>query len=388
MRKQQRLSFRIIWRVIMDKPVETPPNTPGITPPPQPIETSVTGLTIKKSFGTKKKLIITGIGILALLVGLFTWAFVWYQVSLSPVGKDLNEKVKITIAPSTSPAAIGQQLEEKKIIRSAQAFGYYTRLSGTQNKLQAGTYRLSPAESTQEIVAHLTNGNVDTFDITFLPGATLADNRKVLIAAGYSESEVDDALNSTYSSKLFDGKPEGADLEGYIYGETYRFGSSATVAEILEYTFATYLDVIETNDFIAKFEARNLTLYEGITLASIIQRESIGGDEGQIAQVFYNRIDQGMVLGSDVTYQYIADKTGVARDPNLDSPYNTRRYPGLPPGPIAVPGLDALKAVADPAPGDYLFFLSGDDDVTYFGRTVEEHEQNIINHCKVKCSIL
>jgi UPF0755 protein len=372
----------------MDKPVETPPNTPGTTPPPQPIETSVTGLTIKKSFGTKKKLIIAGIGVLALLIGLFTWAFVWYQVSLSPVGKDLNEKVKITIAPSTSPAAIGQQLEEKKIIRSAQAFGYYTRLSGTQNKLQAGTYRLSPAESTQEIVEHLTNGNVDTFDITFLPGATLADNRKVLIAAGYSESEVDAALKSTYTSQLFEGKPAGADLEGYIYGETYRFGSSATVAEILEYTFETYLDVIETNDFITKFQARNLTLYQGITLASIVQRESIGGDEGQIAQVFYNRIDQGMVLGSDVTYQYIADKTGVARDPNLDSPYNTRRYPGLPPGPIAVPGLAALKAVADPTPGDYLFFLSGDDDVTYFGRTVEEHEQNIVNHCKVKCSIL
>lgn len=372
----------------MNKPTVTPPNTPGTTPPPQPIETSVTGLTIKKKLSRKKKLIIAGIGLLAVLVGLCTWAFVWYQISLSPVGKDLNEKVKITIAPNTSPAVIGQQLEEKKIIRSAQAFGYYTRLSGTQNKLQAGTYRLSPAESTQQVVEHLTNGNVDTFDITFLPGATLAENRKVLISAGYSESEVDAALKSTYTSLLFEGKPASADLEGYIYGETYRFGSSATVAEILQYTFDTYLDVIESNDLIAKFKAQGLTLYQGITLASIVQRESVGGDEGQIAQVFYNRIEQGMVLGSDVTYQYIADKTGVPRDVNLDSPYNTRRYPGLPPGPIATPGLAALKAVGDPTPGDYLYFLSGDDDVTYFARTNEEHEQNIIDHCKVKCSIL
>ena len=95
-----------------------------------------------------------------------------------------------------------------------------------------------------------------------------------------------------------------------------------------------------------------------------------------------------MPLGSDVTYQYIADKTGVTRDPNLDSPYNTRRYAGLPPGPIATPGLSALQAVAEPEDSDYLYFLSGDDHVTYYGRTLKEHEANIANHCKVKCQII
>jgi UPF0755 protein len=108
----------------------------------------------------------------------------------------------------------------------------------------------------------------------------------------------------------------------------------------------------------------------------------------QIAQVFYLRLAQSMPLGSDVTYQYIADRTGVARDPDLDSPYNTRRYAGLPPGPIATPGLKALLAVANPAQTDYLYFLSGDDDITYFGRTFQEHEANIKNHCQEKCQIL
>jgi UPF0755 protein len=93
-------------------------------------------------------------------------------------------------------------------------------------------------------------------------------------------------------------------------------------------------------------------------------------------------------MGSDVTYQYVADKLGVARDPNLDSPYNTRRFDGLPPGPISSPGLTALKAVAAPANTDYLFFLSGDDDVTYFARNDAEHQANITNHCAVKCSSL
>jgi UPF0755 protein len=139
---------------------------------------------------------------------------------------------------------------------------------------------------------------------------------------------------------------------------------------------------------VAKFKTRGLTLYQGITLASIVQRESGGGDEAQIASVFYNRLRIDMVLGSDVTYQYAADKAGVPRDVNLDSPYNTRRYPGLPPGPIAAPGLRALLGVANPAQTDYLYFLSGDDDVTYYGTTLAEHEKNIADHCKEKCQIL
>ena len=124
-------------------------------------------------------------------------------------------------------------------------------------------------------------------------------------------------------------------------------------------------------------------------MASIIQREVItAADAAQVAQVFKKRYDMGMQLGSDVTYQYIADKTGQARNVNLDSPYNTRRYAGLPPGPISTPGLAALKAVAQPAKGDYLYFLSGDDDKTYFARTNEEHEKNIRNHCQEKCQII
>lgn len=93
-----------------------------------------------------------------------------------------------------------------------------------------------------------------------------------------------------------------------------------------------------------------------------------------------------MPLGSDVTYHYAADKLGVEPSPSLESPYNTRIHKGLPPGPIATPGLSALMAVADPASGDYLYFLSGDDDKTYYAKTEQEHQANIENHCKIKCS--
>jgi len=211
-----------------------------------------------------------------------------------------------------------------------------------------------------------------------------------LIDAGYSENEVDAALRASYTSPLFDGKPASADLEGYIYGETYAFNTDTSVEVVLEKTFEQYYSVISENNLAKKYSDKELTLYQGITLASIIQREASpsGSDMPQIAEVFYNRLAAGMPLGSDVTYQYIADKTGVPRDPNLDSPYNTRRYTGLPPGPIATPGEKALLAVANPTSGDYLYFLSGDDNTTYFARTNAEHEANIKNHCQTKCQIL
>jgi UPF0755 protein len=91
------------------------------------------------------------------------------------------------------------------------------------------------------------------------------------------------------------------------------------------------------------------------------------------------------VLGSDVTFIYAAKKLGVEATPTLESPYNTRIHPGLPPGPISSPGLSALQAVANPAAGDYTYFLAGDDGKTYFAHTFEEHEANIVNHCQKNC---
>ena len=358
------------------------------SPRPQPIGTS--GLDKKPKGSSKLKKIILSlvIGLLVLIAAAFATGWVWYQSQLAPVDDGNLERVRVTIELDTSPAQIATLLKEEGVIRSTDAFSLYTRLSDTRNSLQAGSYRLSPSESTPQIVDHLTKGNVDTFDITFLPGATLEQNRKVFLRAGFSEAEIDAGFSENFSSPLFDGKPATADLEGYIYGETYRVSSGATVANILQQSFTQFEQVIEENSLKEGFARQGLSLFEGITLASIIQRESGGDDEAQIAQVFFSRLAINMPLGSDVTYQYIADKTGVARDTMLESPYNTRIKTGLTPGPIAAPGKSALLAVANPAEGDYLYFLSGDDDVTYYARDLAGHEANIANHCKVKCQII
>lgn len=348
----------------------------------------------KKRSSWGKRLLIAGIllGVVAVLI--LGAAYAWYQQQLAPASTDTEERIRVTIESGTTPTQIANQLQVRGVIKSEQAFLIYTKLTGLQDSLKAGSYNLQPSTSTQAIVEHLVSGKQDTYRITFLPGDTLANNRKKLIAVGFGEQEVDAALNKRYDRLLFSDKPVGADLEGYIYGDTYEFDESTSVEGVLSRTFDEFESAIRENDLVNGLKKQGLNLYQGITLASIVQREVTSpnpnvanDDQKQVARVFLNRKAAGMTLGSDVTYQYIADKTGMTRDPTLDSPYNTRRYPGLPPGPIAAPGLGAVLAVANPGVNDYLFFLSGDDDVTYFGKTDAEHQRNIVNHCQKKCLI-
>lgn len=361
-------------------------------PAAQPIEGQPSGLKHKRP--TKKMLLWAGVIAVAIIITTLLSSWLWYSIQLSPVSNDSAKLIPVTIASGATPNQIAEQLESAGIIRSAAAFGVYTRLSDTRDTLQAGSYRLTPSESTPDIVGHLVNGTVDQFSITFYPGATLAEHRQVLLDAGYAAQEVDAALTATYESPLFDSKPAGTDLEGYIYGETYRFGAGASVKDILQYTFNQFAGVVTDNDLGNQFKARGLTLYQGITLASIVQREvrsqsgtsEPSSDQRQVAQVFYSRLNAGMTLGSDVTFIYAAKKLGVEPISTLDSPYNTRIRTGLPPGPIASPGLTALLATVSPSSGDYLFFVAGDDGKTYFARTLAEHESNVARYCTVECN--
>ena len=353
------------------------------TLPLQPIKPSSAP---KRSFH-KKALII--LGILLLLSGIGALAvYIMYQTALSAVNPSDTNKIVVVIEPGSSPGAIASTLRDNGLIRNTTAFSIYTRLTATENKLQAGSFRMSPSESTPEIVGHLTRGENDRIDITFLPGQTIAKHKTVFAEAGYSSAEIEAGFAIKPDRPLFAGAPASADLEGFIFGETYRVGSSATVQEILSVTFGQFEKVLAENDLVAGFERQGLSLFEGIIMSSIIEKEAVGGDEPQIAQVFLKRLEIGMMLGSDPTYQYIADKLGQPRSLDFESLYNTRRYAGIPPGPIASPGVASLRAIANPAEGDFLYFLSGDDDVTYYGRTFEEHTANIRNHCKIKCQFL
>ena len=377
---------------------------------PQPINGQTSGLQIANR---RIKITVWRIVLLvaAVLLGAVVAVCLWYGLQLQPVSSDHQKYIKITIVSGYNPSQIGQLLQDKSVIRSSLAFDINTRLSGTRGKLQAGTYRLSPSQSTSQIVEHLVSGKVDQFNILFYPGASLVDKSAkpekrqdvttVLLRAGYTQSEISAALKKTYAATpaeqlLFgpdSGKPVGSDLEGYVFGDTYNISSDASVEDILNLTFNEYAQVIKENKLVEAFKAQGLSLFQGITLASIVQREAPSSNStestaarAQIAQVFYSRLKSGMPLGSDVTFIYAANKLGVTPVSNLDSPYNTRIVVGLPPGPIATPGLKALQATAAPATTDYIYFIAGDDGKTYFARTLQEHQANISQFCKVECN--
>ncbi|HYG83554.1 MAG TPA: endolytic transglycosylase MltG [Verrucomicrobiae bacterium] len=327
------------------------------------------------------------IGLLAVLIAGIVVCALWYQQALQPRDPAANEKTVFTVKTGETAEVIGDNLETKGFIKSSFAFQLYAQFAKVKHKLQAGTYSLSPAQSVADIIKKLTSGDTDQFMITILPGSTLKDIKKTLETAGFSADEIDQALNASYQHPLLAGKPAQATLEGYIFPDSYLLESGQSASSLLQRTFDTFYQKLQTEKLLPEFEKRQLTLYQAITLGSIIQKEVGEADASQVAQVFYSRLEKDMPLGADATFIYAAELLGVEPRVTLDSPYNTREVKGLPPGPIGNMTIAMLKAVAYPADGDYLFFVSGDDGTNYFSRTEAEHEEYTRKYCIKNCSI-
>jgi len=310
----------------------------------------------------------------------------WYNSSLEAVSQSA-EDVTFEVITGQTPEAIGKNLEDAGLIKSANAFNLYLNRSGQRTSLQAGIYRLNPGMPADDIADIIINGRVDARLLTIIPGLRVDQIKKVMIENGFDAGEVDGALNSKYSHPLLKSRPKGASLEGYIFPESIQVNSGVSPDEVFNQSFELLWKQI-TDDMKASFERQGLTLHEAIILASLVQMESDKPeDQPKIARVFANRLDIDMKLGSDVTFVYAAAIMGVEPRVDIDSPYNTRIYAGLPPGPVANFGINALKAVAFPADGDWLYFVSGDDGNTYFSKTFEEHEANTKKYCIELCQI-
>lgn len=241
----------------------------------------------------------------------------------------------------------------------------------------------------------------EVFSFMIRPGETIFDVRKGLIEVGYSATEVDAALEANYDEidglEFLAGRPTGASLEGYLYGETHEFYREATAKEVLTTFLLGMGEVIRENNLEARYGEQGLSLFEGITLASIVQKEAATPDQPTVAQVFLTRLASGIPLGSDVTTSYALDIVDPDRESHSDQQaalnvaecHNTR-FPGrtgLPCGPISNPGLSALLAVAEPSDTSYLYFLTGDDGVMYYSNTEAEHNQKAAEHCQELCNI-
>lgn len=312
-----------------------------------------------------------------------------YTQNLKPLNGS-QKQVQVTIPSGSTVSEIAQELEDKGVIRANWAFEWYVRTNGLRERLQAGTYGLRPNQSVQEIADAMTNGKIQTDLVTILPGQRLGQIRSSLINnSGFSEAAVDAALQpSQYINHpaLVD-KPLKASLEGYLYPESYQKTAETTPKEII----TAALDQMQTHltpEVRTAFAKRGLTVHEGVTMASIVEQEvSNESDRPKVAQVFLTRQSIGMMLGSDVTAFYGAIIAGEEPTVFYDSPYNTRLYEGIPPGPISNVSESSLRAVANPAKTDYLYFVAGDDGNTYFSRTNDEHEALTEKHCKKLCAL-
>jgi UPF0755 protein len=358
---------------------------------PAPESTSVdTNAPTGLALGTKKKSrkwlwVAIPVAVIGLLIAMGIAAWGWYSDALKPKTND-ETPVTLEVQSGASIEQVAEELEQKGVIKSSLAFSIYMKL-GDKNVIKTGNYLFAPNQSVEEIVTWLNEGRVSTRRVTILPGQTLKQIKGTLVKDGYTQEAVDAAFAKTYNHPVLEGKPASATLEGYIYPETYFVTLNSSPEELITRSLDEFQKAIQNNGLKEKLSARGFNLYEGITLASIIAKEVTNpDDQKQVSQVFQTRLERGINLGSDVTYHYAADMLGVERAVNIDSPYNTRIHTGLPPGPIGNFNLPALVAVATPAQGDYLFFVAGDDGVTYYSKTLQEHEENIRNHCQKLCS--
>jgi len=310
-----------------------------------------------------------------------------YFQDLRAVGTSQATKL-ITIEQGASVDKIAKQLADAKLIRSAWAFKLYVSSKEVKSDLQAGTYSFSNNQSVEQIVSQLTHGKVATNLVTILPGQRLDQVRSTLIGYGFKAADVDAALKAgshPANSALVD-KPDAANLEGYIYPDSYEKTSATTPQEIIEEALGEMNKKL-TPTLRDEFAQEGLSTYQAIILASIVEQEvSTPSDRAQVAQVFISRLRNGMTLGSDVTAYYGARLAGQKPSTTYDSPYNTLIHKGLPPGPISNVSASSLQAVAQPAQSDWLYFVTGDDGTTHFSHTLEEHEAATAQYCHKLCS--
>jgi UPF0755 protein len=366
----------------IDKPLQ-PQHSYQLSDPPnesvnQPASTENEPQKQKPSW--RKHMIRSFIALVILIIMACLSIFAWYKYQLRPVSSQEIAK-QFTIMPGTGAVAIGDKLEADGLVRSSTAFQFYLRETGKTNKIQAGTYLLTPSVSAQKIAGILADGKTANRLVTIIPGLRIDQVAKALTDKGYPKEEVDKALETPNPYK------KGASLEGYIHPETYTLDLTDSAQDVIDMALAAF-DKQLTPEIKSGIEAQGLSVHGATILASIVQKESSQPEtQKKVAQVFLKRLKEDIALGADPTFRYAAYLTGGIESPSINHPYNTRLNKGLTPGPIGNFNFSALDAVANPADGDFLFFVSGDDGKTYFSNTQAEHQALIDEHCIKLCKL-
>jgi UPF0755 protein len=317
--------------------------------------------------------------IVLVLGGAGVWLF--QGVNRSYKGYDAEE-VFVEIPPGSGPASIGRRLVDAGVVRDRASFRLALWVSGQGRRLQAGEYRFDHALSARQVVDKIARGEVFVRPITFPEGLTIKQMAALYASKGFGTAEafIKAAQNASLVSAL---DPEARDLEGYLFPDTYTLPRKATADQLVARMVAAFEKAF-TPEIQQQAAARGFTVRKFVTLASIVEKETGRPDERPlVAAVYSNRLKVGMGLQCDPTVIYALDRQGqyngnlTRADLQIDSPYNTYRYAGLPPGPIASPGRASLAAAAAPADVPYLYFVSRNDGSHAFASTLDEHNRNV-----------
>jgi UPF0755 protein len=293
-----------------------------------------------------------------------------------------GEEVFVEIPPGSGVIAIGERLAAAGVVAHPFIFRVAARLSGVERNLQAGEYRFAESATPAEIIARLAKGDVYTRAVTFREGLTIWDMADVFAAAGLGTAE-EFLREARDPARIQSVDPDARSLEGYLFPDTYQLPRAAGAKGTVDAMVAGFLRAYDT-ELRAAATARGMSAREVVTIASLVEKETAAAHERTIVSAVYqNRLKIGMGLQCDPTVIYalrLADRwTGNLTRENMriDSPYNTYRYAGLPPGPIASPGRASIEAAIRPSSDKYLYFVSRNDGTHVFATTLAEHNRNV-----------
>ncbi len=314
----------------------------------------------------------------AIRVGLFVLALCILVVAAAIRPVSLSGTPRVVVIPSgATSSAIGKILSDAGIIRSASDFVLAVKIRGLSHSLQGGEYRLSPSMSLLAVVDVVARGQVLLHAVTIPEGLTAAEVVDVLVDKGLGDRELLSPVirhgADLYTFSFLDGAVGGS-LEGFLLPDTYQIPRGLPARDVVGVFLERFGQVV-----VPLWEERGSgrSLREIITMASLVEREArLSEERGLIAGVLYNRLHRRMLLEVDATVLYALGRhksVVTYKDLDINSPYNTYRHIGLPPGPIANPGLAAIEAALTPAVTDYLYYVASADGSHVFSRTYQEH---------------
>ncbi len=326
--------------------------------------------------GSQKKLVISLFMLFVLLAAWFVVRqFNQYLAPINPFDRDL---IEVNIAENTSTYQVARLLTDQDLIRNQKFFVWYCRLRGCDAQLKAGLYQFRKSQSMSEIVDDLVAGRIVTMRITIPEGYSLRQMGNLFVAQGIcTEEEWDKALVRSRALEFLRDIPSRKNrLEGFLYPDTYQIRRDLSIDNMIDLMLKRFEGVWE-DQFADLARQKGVSVYQVVTVASMVEKEALFDSERpRIAGVIYNRLRTGMPLQVDATVLYGLGRHKekvTLKDLEVDSPYNTYRNNGLPPGPIASPGSASIAAALQPEKHDYFYYVATSDGHHTFSRTYNEH---------------